>query len=1047
MTESYRSVFPQKTDPLFSEKLEMLEDFGIFKIPENEKISDYESFEKKASSLCQFEKTYYQHLVSQYISQRSPYRSLLLYHGLGSGKTCSAITIAETFLKNHRLYEEPFVWIISKKALKKSFEKEVFRTVLLTSPEFLREQCTGDAYYQMIPDATSLPQDKLVQRIQKIIKSRYKFFGYEKFANTIEEYIEEGTLEEKIKDKVIIIDEAHNIRNLEAPKDEEEHKNLKKIIEPIIKFIQMSQNNRLVLLSATPMFNEPEEILWLMSLLALNDKQTNVLNPFHLPSFFTSSNRPVKQTFELMKQLASYYISYVRGNNPFTFAVRLSPRDLGISVIDKVPSKTFQGVEIPKIENNWISYIKDGIVPSVLSGVQLENMIEMQKHKDKLVTAKLRQLNNITYRKQLTKNKFEYVEGKTGIFSVFKKREGSEEGGVSQFEYINPKEPILNPHDGKLKGFATKLATLSEFITKSEGIVVIYSNFVWGGVVPVAIMLEHMGFSRYGEKDLLHMQKKVTKSVRYKDITNPQYCILSGENEKDIMGSSKIDDLLEVINHTDKNKNGKQIKVVIMSPVASEGLSFKNIREIHILDPWYHLNTTEQAIGRAIRHCSHSSLPLDERNVTVFLHATVFPENTYETEDLHAYRLAAMKSYQIESVNQIVKENAMDCSLLTHVNYFPKDMFEFQTTLKTSHGNTIPYQFGDDESLQIKCKHMQDTPRETRAFREESYASFIPTLQQKLRKILKDKYEQKQMSEFTYEELKEMIHPNQEVSHKTIEQSLYPYKLWGDYGMIYHYNKFIISNFSTQVLRPTRLQIETPKETILEKKEDACHLEEIMESFALDSEAMATLKLYQTLDSHCWKSFAEKLIKTPESISKKIYPLLAILDKQGALVRSSELPLKAPGAYCGYINLFSEESVFEGSVWDDAEKHFREILPSELERIKKQRVYVPFTDPSKMKIIDTIAMIQRYKNAKDPSSPYRFQFKLGLNNEKVKRSGIVCDAGLKKPEIEKELSKFVALVDAKGNKMKLNISQMCFQLILELYKVKRIWIPSSYKPK
>ena len=37
----------------------------------------------------------HQKIVRDYINQYTPYRGLLLYHGLGSGKTCSSIAIAE----------------------------------------------------------------------------------------------------------------------------------------------------------------------------------------------------------------------------------------------------------------------------------------------------------------------------------------------------------------------------------------------------------------------------------------------------------------------------------------------------------------------------------------------------------------------------------------------------------------------------------------------------------------------------------------------------------------------------------------------------------------------------------------------------------------------------------------------------------------------------------------------------------------------------------------------------------------------------------------
>jgi superfamily II DNA or RNA helicase len=37
----------------------------------------------------------YQEFVGKFMDYTSPYKSIMLYHGLGSGKTCSSIAIAE----------------------------------------------------------------------------------------------------------------------------------------------------------------------------------------------------------------------------------------------------------------------------------------------------------------------------------------------------------------------------------------------------------------------------------------------------------------------------------------------------------------------------------------------------------------------------------------------------------------------------------------------------------------------------------------------------------------------------------------------------------------------------------------------------------------------------------------------------------------------------------------------------------------------------------------------------------------------------------------
>ena len=60
--------------------------------------------EQKPSGV--FEPTNIQKLVKAYMAENSPYRGILLYHKLGSGKTCSAIGISENLniFQNHLLF-------------------------------------------------------------------------------------------------------------------------------------------------------------------------------------------------------------------------------------------------------------------------------------------------------------------------------------------------------------------------------------------------------------------------------------------------------------------------------------------------------------------------------------------------------------------------------------------------------------------------------------------------------------------------------------------------------------------------------------------------------------------------------------------------------------------------------------------------------------------------------------------------------------------------------------------------------------------------------
>ena len=91
-----------------------------------------------------------------------------------------------------------------------------------------------------------------------------------------------------------------------------------------------------------------------------------------------------------------------------------------------------------------------------------------------------------------------------------------------------------------------------------------------------------------------------------------------------IDGSSNKKELAEQLNIVTSKGNGagQRIKVILGTVAASEGLDFKRIRNVHILDPWYNLNRIEQTVGRGIRFCSHSDLDYNKRNVTVYLQAS-----------------------------------------------------------------------------------------------------------------------------------------------------------------------------------------------------------------------------------------------------------------------------------------------------------------------------------------------------------------------------------------------------------------------------------------
>ena len=157
-----------------------------------------------------------------------------------------------------------------------------------------------------------------------------------------------------------------------------------------------------------------------------------------------------------------------------------------------------------------------------------------------------------------------------------------------------------------------------------------------------------------------------------------------------------------------KNKNGERVKIILGSESASEGLDFKYIREVHMLDPWFHLNKLEQVIGRGIRNCSHIDLPREKRNVTVYHYASVKPGDITaepETIDLKIYREAENKDIHIAEVEQTLKENAIDCEINKNNNLFVGPPFNKPFDMVDSRGETRRGEVLSDEDYSRMCNY------------------------------------------------------------------------------------------------------------------------------------------------------------------------------------------------------------------------------------------------------------------------------------------------------------------------------------------------------
>lgn len=316
-------------------------------------------------------------------------------------------------------------------------------------------------------------------------------------------------------------------------------------------------------------------------------------------------------------------------------------------------------------------------------------------------------------------------------------------GRKAQYKY---KQSTLNKYGrifsyNKIGNYSHKIKSILNAIKRSQGVVLLYSQYIEGGCVPLALALEEMGMNRYGQNENILQTDNITasedidantlktKTEFSKEYGNKQtfhpasYVMITGNKqltphvEKDLQAC------------TDKNnKNGEKVKVIIISRAGSEGIDFKFIRQVHILDPWYNNNRNEQIIGRAIRYCSHSALPFNERNVEIYMHATqMIHTHREESMDLFMYRLAELKSIKIGVITRTLKEVAVDCLITAGNNQTTEEKVNKTIKLKlSSNGKEIDYKVGDKPYSEI-CDYMESCSYDCKPSLTKDTLAFLGT--------------------------------------------------------------------------------------------------------------------------------------------------------------------------------------------------------------------------------------------------------------------------------------------------------------------------------
>jgi nucleoside-triphosphatase THEP1 len=337
--------------------IDITKEFKKYKVPvSNEKMEDF-CLPKKFTLQPQ------QKLLPDLLSSKSsPWtvyeniRGILVFHQIGAGKTCTAISIAEKFKKKLNIV------VVLPAALIGNFVTE------------LRSECPGDEYLTS-DERNKLKNlkhgdsqfDKIMEKSQDRIDKYYTIYSYHKFVALIQE-----NKIKKLNNTLLIIDEVQNMISLNGTF----YKSLKNVVD------SSDDTLKLILLSATPMFDRPVEIALTLNLLKKDDLiPVTKFNQEYMLIKTTSEGTSYKTTnMKNFRDKIKNLISYYRGAPPQAYptsefkTVKCNMSDFqhksyltSLSTEDKFIRGSFKGVDILNLPQNFF------LGPRMLSNVAFPN--------------------------------------------------------------------------------------------------------------------------------------------------------------------------------------------------------------------------------------------------------------------------------------------------------------------------------------------------------------------------------------------------------------------------------------------------------------------------------------------------------------------------------------------------------------------------------------------------------------------------------------------------------------------------------------------------
>lgn len=535
----------------------------------------------------------------------------LIYFAPGTGKTKLSIETVELMfeqceylnMKAHRV-----LYLLSNKELIANTKAEIFKH----HPEL----------YPIDDDTSEIKKNKMLAK-------KYVFDTYTSFAkNQLQEKFQETVA--KYSYTIVVCDEIHELTGMRG-KTEKEFEN---VYESLHSFFHEIKSSKILLMSATPMRDNVNEISSVMNLiLDMEDQLPDNLDT----SYFDAKNRLKPEYEEKLKKIFRNKVSYLTSatNVPFKYITNGDFYDfkflkLYFDSMGKFQQRNYLRIKEESEDKGFRKseqYASSFVFPDGSTG---------KAGYEKYIKTETRQVRKVLKNKK------------------------SKKVNVSEFKLDPEFVKLLKPTPETtiaeslklLQKYSCKFASAIEKIINNEDDVCFwFSEYVHGtGTILFATILKDVfGFKPANGK------------------------VYSKDDEKRVFTYSLITggNILKELQWCNSKQNirGEVVKVVISSKLLATGYNLNNIKQVHIDTAHWNFNQIYQTISRALRFNGNNKLieaGIDP-TVNIYLHASKMTEGE-QSIDIDMYKVSEEKDYKIKQVERIAKVAAIDCALNYDVN-------------------------------------------------------------------------------------------------------------------------------------------------------------------------------------------------------------------------------------------------------------------------------------------------------------------------------------------------------------------------------------------